>query len=169
MTRTVEIIGMTESTEADIADGRTTAAAAYEKARELAERAAAHGWDGVAATMQAAVDALQTVSAHLGSVEDATGEVVTGLREITDQTSADDVAAHLTTAGQSLDRVKTAVQAASDGIDDARTACQQAGAPGELLDMLQSLTDITGTVWQGAVSAADAVHAELQATGTWGN
>lgn len=50
-----------------------------------------------------------------------------------------------------------------------RAACERAGAPGELVEMLQSLTDGTGTVWQAVSTASDAVTAELQATGGWGN
>lgn len=94
-------------------------AAAHERARKLAEQAAGHGRDGVANIMQAAVDALEVVSASLGTAADSADEAVGSLREITAQTSATEVAERLTAAGDGLDRVKTAVQGVSDGVDQA--------------------------------------------------
>ena len=169
MTRTAEITTSVESIRSGIADTRGQAVGALERARNLAEQAGAHGWQGLAASMQAAGDALETVVASLDTAESAADEAVSGLQTITDQMSSADVAAHLGQVVQQFDQMRTAIDAAGDSTDAARQAGQQTGEPSELMGMLQGVSDGLDGAWRSLGDAKGKAESERREAENWGN
>lgn len=169
MTTTAEITAQVESISSEIGDGTTQAGAALERAVELTEEAAGHGWEGVATSMQGCQDALEAVIASLGTAATAIDETLSVLRAITDQMSRPDVTDHLGQALDRLDQVRTAVEAADSGVDDARQSAEQAGGPESLMGMLHGVGDAVDTAWRGLDGAKGAIESEQQQAGTWGN
>jgi len=169
MTNTAEIVTKVETARSVITDTRSQAAAALERAGEMTEQAAAHGWEGVATSMQMAKGALEAVIASLGTADDAAGEAVGVLRGITDQMSAPEVAEHLGQVLDRLDQVRTAADAANSSTDDARQACEQAGVSGGLADMMQGISDGIDGAQRGVDDAKSAAEAERQEAAAWGS
>jgi hypothetical protein len=164
-----EIITKVEAVKADIDDANEQGVQARQKAVELTEEAAGHGWEGVANAMQGACEALEQVSASLSTAERATGEALSALRSITDQTSRPKVAAVLGQVLSSYDQVRTAIDAASSGADDARNAADQAGNPQSLMGMIQSIHDTVSSIWRALDAAKGTTESEQQETSAWGN
>jgi ABC-type transporter Mla subunit MlaD len=169
MTRTSEIVTQVASISSDLDSVKTRTSSAYDLAEDLTQQANAHGWEGLATTMQAAVDALEQAVGTLGTAGDAAEEAIGTVNAITEQMSKADVAEHLGAALDRLDAVRTAVAATSSSIDDARTACEQAGSPGELTEMIQAITDDIDDTQRALGGAADLTRAEQQEAASWGN
>jgi hypothetical protein len=148
---------------------KTQTSGAHDLADDLTRQAGAHGWERLANTMQAAVEALETAVGTLGTVGDAADEAIGTLRGITDQMSKPDIAEHFGAVLDRLDNVRVAVDATSSSIDDARAACEQAGSPGELSGMLQTISDGIDDVHHALGGANDMAKAEQQEAASWGN
>jgi hypothetical protein len=106
-----------------------------EAARNKYETAAAHGWGGVASTMEQAVEHLEGVVGQLQSTEQSCETAGTVLDGIDAKMSSPEVAEHLVTALGALDEAQSAGQGAIGLIDDAIQACEAAGLeslPGSL-------------------------------------
>jgi hypothetical protein len=169
MSTTGEIVTQVQTVGAALSDAQATGAQALNRAVELTDEAAAHGWDGVATSMQAVQDAMETALASLAAAADATAETLTILGAITDQMSRPDVADHLGQALNHLDQARTGVEATTSSVDDARTAAEQAGSPSALMSMLQVVSDEIDTVWRGVDDAKTSMETEQQASANWGN
>src|SRR5512142_1310704 len=117
MTATAELVGKVQGVETVIQEAQTHAGEAYERAVELTEQAAAHGWEGVVGCMQGAQDALEQTIASLGNAEDAVGEALGTLNAITEQMSRPEVAEHLGQAVTHLDSTRTALDGAGDNLN----------------------------------------------------
>jgi hypothetical protein len=169
MSRTAEIVIKVQSVGAAVDDAKSAGGQALERATELTEQASAHGWTGVATSMQGAQDALEEVLASLGSAEGAVTESLGALGAITEQMSSPEVADHLGQALNHLDQARTGANAASSSLDDARTAAEQAGSPESLMGILQTVNDEIDSAWRGMDAAKSSIESEQQNAGTWGN
>lgn len=169
MTVMGELFAKVQGVEATIQGARTHAGEALERAVELTEQAAAHGWDGVANSMQGAQDALEQAIGSLGNAEDAMGETLGVLRAITEQMSRPEVAEHLSRAMTHLDGVRTALDGANDQLDDARQAAAQAGSPDEVMAMMQGVDDDVDDARRSLEDAKTVTEAERQEAANWGN
>jgi hypothetical protein len=169
VTNTAELITEVDAVQAAIADSKTQAGQALSCAEDLAGSAAAHGWEGVAASTREACDALEEVSASLDTAEQATEAAVNVLNGITDQMSSGEVAQVLATTGGELDQAGTALAAATDSVDEAWQAAQRAGEPSELMDLLQGLRDSLDQTRRGLEDIKGKIDTERQEAYAWGN
>jgi ABC-type transporter Mla subunit MlaD len=169
MTKTVEIMTGVERVQSTVADATTQSAGALDRARELAEQAAAHGWDGVAASMQSAVDAMETVLASLGDADDATGEALAALAEVSDQLSRPEVAQRLAGVVDRLDQARAAADAAANAVDEARQAAEATGGPEQFMGSLQIVSDGLDEACRGLDAVKGTTEPERQEAANWGN
>jgi len=150
-------------------DAKTHATEALSRAYELTEEAAGHGWNGVAASMRQAHDALEAVVASLEEADEAADGTARMLADIAERSSSSDVAERFAGVLQELDRMRGALDAAAGGVDDARQACHRAGGPRELLGMLHSVSEGLDAARQGAEDAREKADSERQEAENWGN
>jgi archaellum component FlaC len=142
--------------------------AAREQASELMEEAAAHGWEGVAATMQQAVEALEAVATSLNAVEDSLGTALGSLGEITSKLSSGDVAQRLEGTAREFEEIRSGVEVAAGSLNDAVNAAAQAEA-NSLSGMLQGVSDQFDGLRQILEDVKNKTGEEGQAAENWGN
>ncbi|MGH3730497.1 MAG: hypothetical protein ACRDTU_17345 [Micromonosporaceae bacterium] len=169
MTRTAEIITGADAARGRIAEARAEATDALNLAYELMEVAAAHGWDGVATSMNSAKETLEAVIAHADNADQAAGAAVTVLGEITSKLSSYEVAERLATVIQHFDQVRDGIDSATGSVNDTRHACQQAGEPYELLQILQVISDDLGEARHSVDKTTSVTESERQDAETWGD
>jgi prefoldin subunit 5 len=167
-TKTEEISAAVKTTGEAITEAAAHAERLAESARDKAETAAEHGWGGVAANMEQAVEHLEGVIEQLRKAEQAGQPAATVLDEITDQMSSPEVVEHLVTAGAELDTVHGSLEAAIAQVDEAIAACEAAGQtslPGAIHNLRE---EITAAHEQAGQSHAD-TDAERQHAENWTN
>lgn len=169
MTTTHEVINSADAARARVTDAKTHAAEAMRRAYELMEEAAGHGWDGVAASMRQAHDALEAVLASLEEADEAADAVALALADITAQTSRSDITERFAGVLQELDRVRTALDSAAGSLDTAEAACHRVGEPRELLGMLHTVSQGIDSARQVAEDAREKADVERHEAETWGN
>jgi hypothetical protein len=169
MTVTSELVNKTQAIEAVIAEAKARAGEALGLAIELTEQAAAHGWQGVANSMQGAQDCLEQTVATLGNSGDAADEDLSVLGAINEQMSRPEVADHLGQAITRLDLARTALNAATDNLDDARQAAEQAGSPEQMMSLLQTIDDDIDDAQRAVEDTKTATESERQEAVNWGN
>lgn len=169
MTRTGEIADSAASAGRAIGDAKGRAAAALRRAHDLMEEAAGHGWEGVAASMRSAADALEAVVAHLGDAEDVAEATVAALGEVKARPSTSDVAEQLGSVLHQFGRIRSGVDAAASGVAEAVNACHQSGQPRELLDLLRDVSDRLDGARQTVEVARGGVESERQQAASWGS
>jgi ATP/maltotriose-dependent transcriptional regulator MalT len=169
VTTTREVMTSADVARSRVGDAKAHATEALSRAYELMEEAAGHGWDGVAASMRQAHDALEVVVASLDDADEATDAVARALSEVTNRSSRSDVTERFAGVLQELDRVRGALDAAAGSVDDARQACHRAGEPRELLGMLHSVSEGLDAARHSAEDAREKADTERQESENWGN
>jgi molecular chaperone GrpE (heat shock protein) len=91
MTATEEIAGSLAPAVDDLDTARTQAAGAASHAEDVREKAAAHGWEGIAAGMQGVIDQFESVQAAIGRAKDHADEAVGQVRQIDSKMSPAEV------------------------------------------------------------------------------
>ena len=169
MTKRADIITAVTAASKGVTEASTHGNEALETAQELTQQAAEHGWDGVAATMQEAVDALERSVQQLETTETACEAALTKLDEITDKMSSPEVVEHLDAAIAELESGAGALENVGSEIDEATEASQRAGEPEALLQSLLALREETDQVHAQVRETADATKAEREEAATYGN
>lgn len=169
MTTTRDVMTSADVARTRVGDAKSHAAEALSRAYELMEEAAGHGWDGVAASMREAHEALEAVVASLDDADEATDALSRDLSDISERASRSDVAERFAGVLQELDRVRGALETAAGSVDDAQQACHRAGEPRELLGMLHSISEGLDAARQSAHDAREKAETERQEAENWGN
>ncbi|MGH8877912.1 MAG: hypothetical protein ACRD0P_11300 [Stackebrandtia sp.] len=169
MTDTAEIIAGNDATRGRISEAKAEATDALNLAYELGEVPAAHGWDGVAASMHTTRDTLEALLSQLDEADQAAATADNSLTEITSDFGKREVAERLASVLQQLDQVRGGIDTATSSADDARQACLQAGEPHELLQILQVVYDDLGEARQSVEKTKTTTESERQAAETWGD
>jgi len=103
MNQFVEITEALRGTHAQVPALRSRVERVRASAISLENRAGSHGWAGVAASMHAAVEALERVGQELADFQQAAEAAVTQLELIDDQASVTQISTHLAAAERELD------------------------------------------------------------------
>ncbi|MGH3736448.1 MAG: hypothetical protein ACRDT6_12635 [Micromonosporaceae bacterium] len=150
-----------------IQNALAAAHAARAEAQQLAQDAAARGWEGVARTVMAAQSALEVVASSLGSAHDATDGAAGGAAEITTQLAPKDIAARAAGVIAQHDQAVSGIGAASGSVRQAYQYAQQVEA-NRLIAVVAAVADSLGTARQAVVAAKSTAEAERQEAGAWG-
>ncbi|MGH3739333.1 MAG: hypothetical protein ACRDT6_27595 [Micromonosporaceae bacterium] len=146
----------------------TAAQGARAEGQNLTQSAAAHGWAGVAATVQAACTSLEATLSSLVSANDAATGAASGLGEISSGMSHKEVAEKLTAAIGRLDAVGAAVGGAMGNAGQAYSCAQQSEAD-RLIAMIASVIAGLNGVKAAGEAAKTKAEAERQEAVSWGN
>jgi hypothetical protein len=166
VSRFTEIIESLRSTCGEGPALATRVERARASATSLADRADAHGWTGVAASMRGAVDALGNVVGELTEFQRAGEAAVAELDLIDDQGSVEQVSVHLSGAQQELTTAAQKVDAVTGLVDAALQACAQAGQRGLPTALNAFREDVIAT--RGRLEESkNACDAERQAVEAW--
>lgn len=153
MTRLDDITSSAHAAHTSLNEVTSRARRAVDQADGLQERAAAHGWDGLAEAMSSASEALAAVAVTTGDAVEATREGAAKLAEITDEPSSDEVAARLKTADHLFTTAASLGKRASSLLDDAVTAAEQSDAR----VLSEHVADIQAGIDAGLAALASAV------------
>jgi len=168
LTNHSEITEATQAAHKAIDGVKSDVDTAREQASELMEEAAAHGWEGVAATMQQAIEALEAVTASLSSADDSLEAVLRSLGEITSKLSSGEVAQRLGNTARELHEIRSGVDTAAGSLNDAVNAAAQAEA-NALSAALQGVSDQFDGLRRILEDLKTKTDEEGQAAESWGN
>jgi hypothetical protein len=162
-----DIRSSAESAHESLDEARASAKHAADEASDLEQRAADHGWDGVAQGMASANESLEAAASAVDAAMVATTEGVSQLAEITAEMSSDEVARRLAASGQRFSSARTTAAQAVNSLDNARTLAQQADALTllQLLDHAEDNLDAGRDALEAAVTAATSEQSEATAWG----
>jgi hypothetical protein len=149
-------------------DAQTLVKRASEEAGDLAQSAAAHGWTGVAQTMEAAQEALDAADSAIGAAMDTVSQALAKLSEITDEMSSDEVASRLAAINDQLDTARTSTGQAIGSLDEARAAAEQADA-GSLYQAIDGADEKLKTGHETIGAAVTLTESEQSEATAWGN
>ncbi|MGH3715067.1 MAG: hypothetical protein ACRDT4_16625 [Micromonosporaceae bacterium] len=145
----------------------TSAQAAMSEANDLAQDAAARGWEGVARTVMAAQSALEAVASSLGSAHDASDGAARGAVEITSQLAPKDIADRAAGVIAQHDQAVSGIDAANGSIGEAYQYAQQVEAD-RLIAVVAAVADSLSTARQSVEAAKSTARAEHQEAQAWG-
>lgn len=160
-TTTEELSSGVKTTGAGVGEAVTHAETLLEAARDKYETAATHGWGGVAANVEQAVEHLEGVVGQLQSTEQSCETTSTILDEIDEKMSSPEVSEHLVTALGELDEAQTSAQGAIGLLDEAIQACEAAGLE-SLSGSLNTLRETTEQLHERLGQLRTDVDAERQ-------
>jgi len=143
------------------------------QATELAEEAAAHGWNGIATRMQEVADALDETAGQITTGGKACDTAAEELGLINDKIPAEEVVNHLSESTNQLGEAETSVQGAVEKADEAQTAAAEIGQEGMMqatLNLYNQLTEIHETIGQNrSTSEEEQSAADIYAKKQLGN
>jgi len=172
MTATDEIVRSLTSAVDDLDAGKTQAAAAASHAEDVREKAAAHGWEGIAAGMQDVIDQFDNVQAAISRAKDHADEAIGHVRQIDSKMNPTEVKEHLTSTGSKAEAAEPAIGDAFNELDEAETTVSRVldgGDPGQLLSMISEVNQTLVSARQQLQNAKSAADAEIQEAAQAGN
>lgn len=168
MTVLEEIRSSGDGAHGSLDEAQTLVKRASEEAGDLAQSAAAHGWAGVAQTMESAQEALDDADSAIRTAIDTVTQALAKLSEITDQMSSDEVASRLATVNDQFDTARTSTGQAIGSLDEARTAAEQADAE-SLFQAIDSADEKLKTGHETIGTAVTLTESEQSEATAWGN
>ncbi|MGI5211833.1 DUF6244 family protein [Plantactinospora sp. CA-290183] len=175
MSRTDAISGELQSMGAGIDQALSRAGAAEQEAGQVAARAAAAGFGGVAVGVSRVQEAIREIRAALNGVGGTVGEALTAVGAVPKEASPAEVTDALSRVASKVDGAGGEVGSAINRVDETRALVArvlQGGDPGPLLSMLGAVKEILVMAAQRGAAARQSLDSAIndaRRTGSSGN
>ncbi|MFG1849646.1 DUF6244 family protein [Micromonospora carbonacea] len=157
-----QIIGELRALTAGVDRAQVLTAAVDRQAQEIALRAAAAGFAGIAAGITQVRATVSTIQGGLGSLAAAVGEATTAAAAVPRQAATQETITALAPVQQRITAARESATATINHLDDARNLVSvvlQGGQPGPLLQALDGVNQVLVLVVHRAGTAGQAVEA----------
>ncbi|MGI5211790.1 DUF6244 family protein [Plantactinospora sp. CA-290183] len=151
MSQTDAISGELRAMLAGIDRAQSTAAATQHEAEQVAAKAAAAGFTGIAAGMTQVREAIRDLQARLNSAGGSVNDASAAVAAVPKEASPAEVITALTRVTDKIDTAHQGVGSSVSRVDETRTLVTrvlQGGDPGPLLSMLGTIKEILTSVAQ---------------------